>query len=372
MSLAEAAPRFEIQQPCAVACISWRPRAVPRFSSKPCSSNILIPTEDLIVGDECGELYYYLVEWSENGRDPWPGSVTLVVRISLHSQQICGLAWSSNGDFFASGGNDNLCALFEVSRILSLEHIDTRQDISGSVDVSTRGATDQQLQVQIPASTELLHYTSFGRQEPHSSFPRARSGIIRFLPNTVRRLTLGCELQKWPHRAAVKAIAFCPWLEGLVATGGGSNDKCIHFFHTISGSSLASIAVAAQVTSLVWSNTKREIAATFGYAHPDHSYRIAVFSWPDCSQIAAIPWEEDLRALHAVPYPCMLRPRSTAKTGGKTINECIVVASSDETIKFYELWSREGGRAVTRPSMFASSDILEDLQGIIKEGGIIR
>ncbi|KAG6018393.1 hypothetical protein E4U43_001765 [Claviceps pusilla] len=115
MSLVESAPRFEIQQPRAVACLSWRPRAVLRFSSKPCSSNVLVPTEDLIVGDECGELYYYLVEWPENGSHRWPGSVTLIVRIGLHNQQICGLAWSSNGDMFASGANDNLCQILKAA-----------------------------------------------------------------------------------------------------------------------------------------------------------------------------------------------------------------------------------------------------------------
>lgn len=102
-------------------------------------------------------------------------------------------------------------------------------------------------------------------------------------------LQLGSEKHRWRHGAAVKAIAFCPWRQGLVATGGGSNDKCIHFYHTTSGAALATISVAAQVTSLIWSTTRREIAATFGYAQPDHPYRIAVFSWPDCRQVAAVP-----------------------------------------------------------------------------------
>lgn len=94
---------------------------------------------------------------------------------------------------------------------------------------------------------------------------------------------------RWVHGAAVKAIAFCPWREGLVATGGGSHDKCIHFWHTTSGAALATISVHSQVTSLIWSTTRREIAATFGYAQPEHPYRIAVFSWPGCQQVAAIP-----------------------------------------------------------------------------------
>jgi len=88
-----------------------------------------------------------------------------------------------------------------------------------------------------------------------------------------------------------------------LSIGGGSNDRCIHFYHTYSGACLATINVSAQVTSLLWSNSHREIAATFGYANPDHPVRIAVFSWPECKQVAAIPWGEDMRALYAVGYP---------------------------------------------------------------------
>ncbi len=53
------------------------------------------------------------------------------------------------------------------------------------------------------------------------------------------------------HAAAVKALAFAPWQRSLLATGGGSNDRQIHFFHTGSGATLALINVFSQVTSLV-------------------------------------------------------------------------------------------------------------------------
>jgi hypothetical protein len=52
----------------------------------------------------------------------------------------------------------------------------------------------------------------------------------------------------------------------LLAIGGGSNDRQIHFFHTGIGAVLALINVFAQTTSLIWSTTKREICAAFGYA----------------------------------------------------------------------------------------------------------
>lgn len=110
------------------------------------------------------------------------------------------------------------------------------------------------------------------------------------------------------HSAAVKAIAYAPWQPTLLATGGGSNDRQIHFHHTESGTTLAVINVFAQVTSLSWSRTSREIVATFGYAQPEHDIRIAVFAWPSCECVVSIPWERKAngeigRALWAIPYP---------------------------------------------------------------------
>src|SRR4030095_10060942 len=90
--------------------------------------------------------------------------------------------------------------------------------------------------------------------------------------------------------AAVKALAFAPWQPSLLATGGGSNDRCIHFYHAPSGGHLATINVHAQVTSLIWRKTRREIASTCVYAQPEHPFRIAVFAWPSCQQVVAIPW----------------------------------------------------------------------------------
>ncbi|RYP63756.1 hypothetical protein DL770_009303 [Monosporascus sp. CRB-9-2] len=278
-------PRFETQQAAPVACLSWRPMTTTRGSLNPFS----------------------------------PGT-----QIKVHSQQICGLAWSYNGEQFATGGNDNLCCLFDHKRIIDEE-------------VETMDSRETPACKCVPA---------------------------------------GSERHRWQHGAAVKAIAFCPWREGLIATGGGSNDKCIHFFHTSSGTALATIAVAAQVTSLIWSTTRRELAATFGYAQPEHPYRIAVFSWPDCRQVAAVPWEGEHRALYAIPYPA--GPSDTYRARGRRRSRtaaegCIVVASSDESVKFHEVWT--AGRKSTTgldSGVLAGSDILEMGEGIDKEGDIIR
>ena len=81
-----------------------------------------------------------------------------------------------------------------------------------------------------------------------------------------------------------------------MAIGGGSNDRCIHFYHTVSGACLATIDCAAQVTSLVWSTTRRQIAATFGFAQPEHPFRIAVLG----EGVGVLGGSEILEHLHGI------------------------------------------------------------------------
>ena len=346
MSLYDRAmPRFEVQQPCPIACVTWRPTVTMRPSRSPYNNGQLVKTEDLIVGDEVGNVYYYAVEWPdawEVDRNGWSGVMTLIARISIHTQQICGLAWSQDGSLLATGGNDNLCLLFQASKIL-----------------------------QQPENTD---------EEPPEETITGLDGITRTVSvprsGRVKQIIAGAEKHRWVHGAAVKAIAFCPWRAGLIATGGGSNDKCIHFYHAVSGACLATISVAAQVTSLIWSTTRREICATFGYAQPEHPYRIAVFSWPECKQVAAIPWEGEHRALYAIPYPG--GPEGNNSSEGvsgmsRTAQEgCIVVAASDESVKFHEVWSAGQKATAGGEGLLGGSDILEGLEGIDKEGDVIR
>jgi len=255
-------PRFDSEQPAPVSCVCWRPNTVRRPSVR--DPSLMVATDELLVGDEVGNVYYYSVEWpSHDQRDlfGWHGSMTLLARISCHTQQVCGIAWSPDSAFFASGGNDNLLYLFEAKKILNPSP-KTRHD---TATVNVRNGTDGQ--------------------------------------GEVLNVTPGQQKHVFSLNAAVKAVAFAPWQPTLLAAGGGSNDRCIHFFHTLSGANLATIDCYAQVTSLVWSERRKEIAATFGFAQPEHPYRVAVFSWPSCRMVVGVPWWGEERALYSIPYP---------------------------------------------------------------------
>lgn len=362
-SLFELEVRFEVPHVNPASCISFKPTVTPRQSAL---SSTTVSCEDLLVADDAGQLFYYSVEWPDLGSSA-AGMMTLLAKIQAHTQNICGLAWTPAGDYFVTGGNDNSALLFEVATVLEytvdlprgrkraraspttqdnwsrfLSSIASPQLIVPStynfpIDNDARGiamssdaSTQPEAQHRIQAPTVSLSGQVFNRVQPPqdrnwppgappgSHYPPSPPPSLPMRPSFHTsfdtEVPIRSNLHKYSfyHSAAVKALAFAPWQPSLLATGGGSNDRQIHFHHTGSGATLAIINVFAQVTSLVWSKTRREIAATFGYAQPEHEIRIAVFEWPSCECVVSIPWERKVtgpgagevgRALWAVGYP---------------------------------------------------------------------
>ena len=142
--------------------------------------------------------------------------VTAVLR--GHEQEVCGLKWSPSGEQLASGGNDNLLHIWSAAGgaathrralLLCMQSL-----CMGSMTKQCMGQTAHAL---IAPSNALLQY-----QGGH-----------------LRRLTA--------HTAAVKALAWCPFQSNLLASGGGTADRCIRFWNTHTGALLNSIDTHSQV-----------------------------------------------------------------------------------------------------------------------------
>lgn len=52
------------------------------------------------------------------------------------------------------------------------------------------------------------------------------------------------------HTAAVKAIAWSPHQQGLLASGGGTADRCIRFWNTANNNMLKCVDTGSQVQAL--------------------------------------------------------------------------------------------------------------------------
>lgn len=131
------------------------------------------------------------------------------------------------------------------------------------------------------------------------------------------------KFSKTNHRAAVKALSWCPWQPNLLATGGGSHDRHIHFWNTTTGARVNSIDTGSQVTSLRWSTAYKELASSSGF--PDNS--ISLWSYPSLVKNVEIPAHES-RVLHSCLSPD---------------GQMLATAAADESLKFWRLFEKRPG-----------------------------
>lgn len=108
------------------------------------------------------------------------------------------------------------------------------------------------------------------------------------------------------HTAAVKAITWSPHQCGLLASGGGTADRCIRFWNTTNGNQLNHVDTGSQVCiwgnhdayffppslwkfdniyvqvcNLAWSRNVNEIVSTHGYSQN----QIMVWKYPSMSKV---------------------------------------------------------------------------------------
>lgn len=92
----------------------------------------------------------------------------LISTINAHAQEVCGLKWSPDGKYLASGGNDNMLQIWPS------------------------------ISVQSHTNTQPIYSLN-------------------------------------QHQAAVKALAWCPWQNNILASGGGTADRTIRFWNCNTG-----------------------------------------------------------------------------------------------------------------------------------------
>ncbi|KAJ3202685.1 ribosomal protein S14, S11 [Dinochytrium kinnereticum] len=146
---------------------------------------------------------------------------------------------------------------------------------------------------------------------------------------------------KATHTSAVKALGWCPWQMNLLATGGGSHDKMVHFWNTTTAAKLSSIDTGSQVTSIIWSRDYKELLTTHGF--PDN--QLTLWSYPSLNRVIDIPGH-DSRVLYSAMSP-----------DGQTV----VTGASDENLKFWKVFEKKRDKA----SLAAASA----MPGTVKKAG---
>lgn len=161
------------------------------------------------------------------------------------------------------------------------------------------------------------------------------------------------EVCKLPHTSAVKGILFCPWSPHLLATGGGSNDRRVRFWHTASGTLVSVTNTGRQVTGIAWSTTRKEVVVSFGFLAHAQCILVAVYSYPQMELLRSAAAKEAVRALSTSTAPDESR---------------IAVAVNDGTVRIYELWPVRPHSLAQAPSAQGTgsygSSVIEAAEGI--------
>lgn len=122
------------------------------------------------------------------------------------------------------------------------------------------------------------------------------------------------------HIACVKAVAWSPRQQNVLATGGGTADRNIKIWNTIAGHESLSIDTNSQVCSIIFSQNYDEIISSHGY----QMNQLSVWQYPSGKKIVDLFGHEE-RVLHT----CVSPDGSTVCSG-----------SEDETLRFWKVFER--------------------------------
>lgn len=238
------------------------------------------------------------VAWSQKGRHLSVGisngdtqiwdtnQLELVRTLSGHNGRVG--AWAWNGSILATGSRDRRILVRDVraDNPLIYDWEKHKQEVCG-----LKWSPDDQ-QLASGGNDNKLLIWSIHNKDPQAKFT--------------------------DHKAAVKAIGWSPHQHGLLATGGGTADRCIKFWNTLTLQPVHSIDTGSQVWNLTFSKNVNELVSTHGYS----LNQIIVWKYPSMTKVATLTGHT-YRVLYLSLSP-----------DGQTI----VTGAGDETLRFWNVF----------------------------------
>lgn len=263
------------------------------------------------------------------------GSVSSLLETSPDTY-VSSVKWSGDGAYVGVGlgtGEVQIWDVAEGQKIRSMHGHDTRVGVMGwNKHLLSTGARsglvfNHDVRIAEHKVAELVSHTSevCGLEWRSDGAQLATGGNDNLVSIWDARSLSVPKFTKTNHKAAVKALAWCPWNMNLLATGGGSYDRHIHFWNSTSGARVNSIDTGSQVTSLRWSPHYREIVSSSGF--PDNS--LSIWSYPTLVRNVEIPAHES-RVLHSCLSPD---------------GQMLATAAADESLKFWKVFEKKAGAA---------------------------
>ncbi|CAL1293023.1 unnamed protein product, partial [Larinioides sclopetarius] len=141
------------------------------------------------------------------------------------------------------------------------------------------------------------------------------------------------------HQAAVKALAWCPWQQNVLATGGGTADRHIRFWNCSLGTSLNAIDTKSQVCAILWSKEYKELISGHGFANNE----LIIWKYPSMTKVCELTGHKS-RVLNLAMSP-----------DGTTV----VSAGADETLRLWNCFAVDPTKKKAATGPIHKSDLMK-------------
>uniref|UniRef100_A0A3Q1HT16 Fizzy-related protein homolog n=1 Tax=Anabas testudineus TaxID=64144 RepID=A0A3Q1HT16_ANATE len=258
-------------------------------------------------------------------------TVTRLCDLSVEGDSVTSVGWSERGNLVAVGTHKGYVQIWDAGagkKIFSLEgHTARVGALAWNADQLSSGSRDRmilQRDVRTP-SLQSERRLQGHRQEVCGLKWSTDHQLLASGGNDNKLLvwnhsSLSPVQTYMDHLAAVKAIAWSPHQHGLLASGGGTADRCIRFWNTLTSQPLQCMDTGSQVCNLAWSKHANELVSTHGYSQN----QILVWKYPALTQVAKLTGHS-YRVLYLAMSPD---------------GEAIVTGAGDETLRFWNVFSK--------------------------------
>ena len=285
------------------------------------------------------DFYLNLVDWSSHNVLAvglgtcvylWSACTSRVTKLCDlgPGDSVCSVGWTQRGTYLAVGTNNGEVQIWDATKCKKVRGMTGHRTRVGTLAWSSstlssgsrdRNILQRDVRAPEPYTSKLTGHKSevCGLKWSYDDRELASGGndnqLYIWSANSTHPL-----LRYSDHTAAVKAIAWSPHQHGLLASGGGTADRCIRFWNTTTNTPLSCIDTGSQVCNLVWSKNVNELVSTHGYSQN----QIIVWRYPTMSKLATLTGHT-LRVLYLAISP-----------DGQTV----VTGAGDETLRFWNVF----------------------------------
>ncbi|KMQ92753.1 cell division cycle protein 20-like protein [Lasius niger] len=291
------------------------------------------------------DYYLNLVDWSNNnilavalGSNVYlwnAGTGTIEQLFELENDYVCSVAWIQEGPYLAVGTTVGNTELWDCSHMRRMRIMNGHASRVGSL------AWNSHILSSGCRSGKIVHHDVRQRDHLISTISAHAQEVcgLKWSPDGQHLASGGNDnmLQIWPsitgrnpsqfiysfnqHQAAVKALAWCPWQNNILASGGGTADRTIRFWNVNTGACLNTIDTKSQVCALLWSTNYKEIISGHGYAQN----QLTIWKYPMMTKVADLTGHTS-RVLHLAMSP-----------DGTTV----LSAGADETLRLWKCFQMD-------------------------------